>query len=640
MAVSVSAGLWRVCGRWAAMVLVWGKASSMDLRLGSSAQTRQAITRGPRVKRLAAALAALTLAGGGLVASGVAATPAHAAGTSTVTKTFSPTSGGAQTWTVPAGVSSVKVAVVAGSGGNRAGVLVWGSGAGGKGAVVTATVPVAAGQSLQVTPGYAGKNGGGPDYGAGGEGYGNGGSSGWGGGGGGSSAVALRDGSTTTVLIVAGGGGGGGWARCSGGHGYGGGGAGGNGGSCDGGGGTYVADNLSGASYDTHEGDGSVTLTYDVVQADTVVDVDAVPDATVYGVPANFTVRVVNTKTTSNVESPTGTVTLSGDGVDAQTADLNDGVATFAGFAPSVGSHALTFNYAPASADADSFASSSASYTLVVAKAPTKIVGVVVTLGDHVGDRSVVSGRVVPTTAPVDGYGYALPTGKVAITSGSTDLGTVPIAVDGTFRYKPAWTVGTLPVTFTYVGDGNYAASVPVSTDVTIAPIATTSSLTLADSSIGQIEQTTATVKVTPVGTDTDGAAALPGLGGKVQVLADGVPAGDPVPLGADGTAQVRLPLLAPGVHNITVQYQGDATYAASESDAQVLTVEATPAGPVVPLTPTIPSAPAASGDESTPALAKTGTDANIIGAAGMLAALLLAAGSTMMVVARRRKHS
>jgi hypothetical protein len=73
---------------------------------------------------------------------------------------------------------------------------------------------------------------------------------------------------------------------------------------------------------------------------------------------------------------------------------------------------------------------------------------------------------------------------------------------------------------------------------------------------------------------------------GSVQFLVNGVANGDPVPLAADGTAQIQLNEAA-GIYQIAAEYQGDADYAATTTDAE------TPATLIVEAPPSITSNPA-----------------------------------------------
>jgi hypothetical protein len=147
-----------------------------------------------------------------LVGAGVLCTAAPASAAETISTTYSYT-GATETWTVPAGVSSISYVVTGGSGGAASGPD---GGAGGLGGSVSGTIAVTAGQTIEFTVGGQGGAGGDNDApGAGGWGYSSGGAGGpgsittlglAGAGGGGATAVVI-DG---TVVAVAGGGGGGG----------------------------------------------------------------------------------------------------------------------------------------------------------------------------------------------------------------------------------------------------------------------------------------------------------------------------------------------------------------------------------------------------------------------------------------------
>ena len=133
---------------------------------------------GARRARLALATAL------GLVAA-VALKSAPAAWAEAHTVTFSPT-GGVQTFTVPEGVTSVKITAKGAGGGLSTGTFL-----GGKGAGMVGTFPVTPGESLDVYVGRAGT--GAPSYG--------------GGGGGGGGSFVFRSGDTEPIIVAGGGGG-------------------------------------------------------------------------------------------------------------------------------------------------------------------------------------------------------------------------------------------------------------------------------------------------------------------------------------------------------------------------------------------------------------------------------------------------
>ena len=153
---------------------------------GPPKDKRRFVMSARRGRSLRAVLAG-SLVFGGLTAVSLGATTALTAGMASASPVtlFSSSTPGTYSATVPAGVTSATITAVGGTGGS-----VTNEGAGGMGAVVTATVPVVAGQSLSVTVAANGA--------AGGSGAGNGGSGA--GNGGGASAVS----SNGTSLVVAG----------------------------------------------------------------------------------------------------------------------------------------------------------------------------------------------------------------------------------------------------------------------------------------------------------------------------------------------------------------------------------------------------------------------------------------------------
>jgi hypothetical protein len=168
------------------------------------------------IRRVFAGLASVLVVGGVMLAgaSGASAVPTTACGDggtpsqsgSTVTCSYA--SGATDTFTVPAGVTSVTITAVGGAGGNAL-VSCAGTVAGGEGASVTGSVAVTPGDSLAVTVGENGSSASNaPPYPPnGGFGHGSGGNSAdcAGSGGGGSAVI---DTTTPATLVVAGGGGG------------------------------------------------------------------------------------------------------------------------------------------------------------------------------------------------------------------------------------------------------------------------------------------------------------------------------------------------------------------------------------------------------------------------------------------------
>lgn len=165
-----------------------------------------------RPPRRAGALAALGLAAGALAVgagSAAAATCTDSAGTRTCAFSYS---GAPETFTVPAGVTSLGVGLVGGSGGAGSGASYYYNAPGGKGASVTATLPVSPGDTLQVRVGGAARavGGGEAGYNGGGTNPFTGNSYQVSGSGGGASDIRTGDGLADRIVVAGGGGGGGG----------------------------------------------------------------------------------------------------------------------------------------------------------------------------------------------------------------------------------------------------------------------------------------------------------------------------------------------------------------------------------------------------------------------------------------------
>ena len=206
---------------------------------------------------LAATLGAAGLAG--VIPAGPASAASGACTTSSnqVTCTFTET-GSAQTWTVPAGVTSATFTLYGAEGYGSTEFLA----AGGEGAEVTATLTVTPGTALQVNVGQVGQGGGtqGASFGGGGTGQ----FAGDGGGGGGASDIRTpaSDGTYPLAnrLLVAGGGGGGGAVESTS-SGLGAGTTGGTGGNAGSAGGTGGSETVDGTNVEGGVGGGAGTTT-------------------------------------------------------------------------------------------------------------------------------------------------------------------------------------------------------------------------------------------------------------------------------------------------------------------------------------------------------------------------------------------
>jgi hypothetical protein len=258
------------------------------------------------------------------------------------------------------------------------------------------------------------------------------------------------------------------------------------------------------------------------------------PETRTYGKAATVTVSVPNA---------TGSVTLSGIGAD-QTATLANGTATFPLPADlPAGAHLATASYA----GDGTYAPRWASYALSVEKAEPAV---------SLDLPEAVAGTPTDISVEIPGA-----TGSVTVTGAGEPL--EADLVDGVAELTlPALAEGSHELTATYAGDANHEDGAGTGTLVVgPAPIASTTTLTLARASSSYGAPTTATVVVAaPDETPT----------GPVTITVGGRTVARTL---AAGRASVRLPAnVVPGRYTVTASYAG-VGLVASSSDTATLTV-------------------------------------------------------------------
>jgi len=171
-------------------------------------------------------------------------------------------------------------------------------------------------------------------------------------------------------------------------------------------------------------------------------------------------------------------------------------------------------------------------------------------------------GTSIGFTATVTGVtGFAMPTGTVTLTNGSTVLGTITLANGtGTFN-TTTLAVGTYSVVATYSGDVVYGSSTTTAQTVTIQNTPTVAlTATPSTATIGTaiaLKATVASSAGTPTGTVffMDGTNIL----GSAALVS--------------GVASYSATALAVGSHSITARYSGDSNFVALNSSAQTVTI-------------------------------------------------------------------
>jgi hypothetical protein len=269
---------------------------------------------------------------------------------------------------------------------------------------------------------------------------------------------------------------------------------------------------------------------------------------------------------TSDIGSPTGSVTFSDGTNSIGTGSMNVGVATFTTSSLANGSHSITAAY---SGDTHFAASTSTALTVVVtAPAKTATTTSAVPSATHLanGQTLILSVSVAPTS------GTGTPTGTVSIFDGQTQLA-APTLVGGIASFSTSTlTIGSHSITVNYSGDSNFSPSTSATISVTVLPPAktnTSTSLSVSSTQITSGNSVTFTSKVTP-----SSGSGIPT--GTITFLNSQTPIGSATL--STGSGQFTATNLSTGTHVITSTYSGDANFNASTSSVTTITVAAAPA--------------------------------------------------------------
>jgi hypothetical protein len=179
------------------------------------------------------------------------------------------------------------------------------------------------------------------------------------------------------------------------------------------------------------------------------------------------------------------------------------------------------------------------------------------------------SGQAVTFTAVVaPKSGSGVPTGTVAFSDGSTQIGTTSLNSSGSAVFDTSsLAVGSHAIAAAYSGDTNFASSKSAAVSVTIsapAKIATTTSVSASATQLTPGQNVTFTAGVAPqTGTGVP-TGSVTFLDGQAQIAI--------VTLNA-GAASFSSANLAAGTHTVTAAYSGDSNYAASTSAGLTVTL-------------------------------------------------------------------
>jgi len=273
---------------------------------------------------------------------------------------------------------------------------------------------------------------------------------------------------------------------------------------------------------------------------------------------AALTVVAIN-KTTSAIQTSLTLANFNSTSSAAVYTYSNANLAQIVAGAPvSVASNSLTYNFPAYSATV--FVFTPASATLGTTGTVLTTSATQITTGQSV----TFSSTVQPKTGSGD------PTGTVAFLDESTQIGTGTINGSGDTSFMTSTlSVGSHSVTAKYSGDANFSGSTSPAVSVVVSAAAKTATATSSSPSATQIttgQMFTLSISVAPKsggGTPT-GTVTL--LDGQTQVA---------MPTLVAGAASFSSSTLAAGGHSFTVNYSGDANFAASSSAAVTVTVSA-----------------------------------------------------------------
>ena len=275
---------------------------------------------------------------------------------------------------------------------------------------------------------------------------------------------------------------------------------------------------------------------------------------------------IFTAKVTSSAGTPTGLVNFFDGSVELGQGPLDSaGSATYSTATLSPGSHSITAFY---QSDGIFAASTSAAVAQSITNAPASKI----TLASSA--VSIIVGQPLQLSATVAGGG-GTPTGNVTFFADGAEVGVAVLQDNGVAVFPvSSLSVGSHSLTSQYGGDGFFAPGTSTTLAENVTPLLD-SSVVLTSSqnpaNTGDALELTATV-TGPGGTP----------GGTVEFFDGSTPLASATlfPYGA-----VSLPVssLAPGSHSLTVQYQGDSTFAPSTSAALTQTVVEPELGSIAP---------------------------------------------------------
>ena len=277
------------------------------------------------------------------------------------------------------------------------------------------------------------------------------------------------------------------------------------------------------------------------------------PTNPVHGTTVTFTATVAGP---SGGATPTGTVTFTSAGSGTLgTATLMNGVATFTTNQLSGGTMSYTASYSGSSTYNASFSTASTvtvtpePVTLTITPPVNPTFGSTLSVTVQVVGASGVSYPQGTVTVTPQGSGYSAASSAGVTSGGTNSTGSATVLVQATGA-------GSVTFTATYTGDKNFAAAGPVSSNVTVAKAASTTTVSFSPTQPVAGQPTTVSAQV--------GFVSSIAPTGTVQFF-NGTALLGTATLGSNGSASISTTFSA-GNQVVTAVYSGDTNYAGSTS--------------------------------------------------------------------------
>lgn len=293
----------------------------------------------------------------------------------------------------------------------------------------------------------------------------------------------------------------------------------------------------------------SATYTLTVTQWTTTTTVSANLAQSQFAQTVTITARIQP----SGSNSPTGTINFYDNSTLLGSSSVANGSATFSTTVLTLGNHLVSAQY---SGDTN-FLSSSGTTSVIVTKSATSTTVSTNLTPSTYGQNATFSAAVSPA------FG-SLPNGQVSFFDGTNLIGTANTTAGTAQITVPSLTGGTHAITAQWVQTYNYASSTSNAITQTVAPAASTTSISATPNPSSYGQRVIVTVAV-------DSTYHYNSNGGTVTLFDNGTAFTSEAIQG--GTAVFWISNFTAGVHSLTANYAGDSNLGGSSSTAYTQTI-------------------------------------------------------------------